>query len=182
MDVPALSDQMQPFELFAGLDPPSSIEDALRAIAERLRETFQCDIVILRASEEDRKHVARAYSAADPALGAAYGPALLALRPETRDLGLTSLRSGSAVVWTDLMRQPAVVSRLAEVEDKGIPVADARERLSDASVVAMPLRTVSNPHLGAVGLMNVSATSTLGSMERDALQALAPQILSLIHI
>ena len=176
MDVPALSDQMQPFELFAGLDPPSSIEDALRAIAERLRETFQCDIVILRASEEDRKHVARAYSAADPALGAAYGPALLALRPETRDLGLTSLRSGSAVVWTDLMRQPAVVSRLAEVEDKGIPVADARERLSDASVVAMPLRTVSNPHLGAVGLMNVSATSTLGSMERDALQALAPQI------
>ncbi len=176
MDATALTDQAQPFELFAGIDPPASLEDALQAIAERLRETFRCDIVILRAAEEDRKHVARAFSAASNELAATYGPALAALRPETADLGLTSLRGGTAIVWTDLLSQPAIIARLAEVEDSGISLADARERLRDASVVAMPLRTLSNPHLGAVGLINFTPTSTLSDMEREALQALAPQI------
>lgn len=176
MDATALTDQAQPFELFAGIDPPASLEDALQAIAERLRETFRCDIVILRAAEEDRKHVARAFSAASNELAATYGPALAALRPETADLGLTSLRGGTAIVWTDLLSQPAIIARLAEVEDSGISLADARERLRDASVVAMPLRTLSNPHLGAVGLINFTPTATLSDMEREALQALAPQI------
>lgn len=171
-----LPDQRQAFELFAGIDPPSSLEDALRAIADRLRETFGSDIVILRAAEEDRKHVARAFSAATPDLARTYGPALAAIRPETADLGLTGLRGGSAVVWTDLLGHPSVLARLAEIEDSGVALGRARELLRDGSAIAMPLRTPSNPHLGAVGLISLAPGEPLGDLEREALEALAPQI------
>lgn len=170
--------QAQPgsFELFAGIDPPASLEESLRAIADRLRETFATDIVLLRASEEDRKQVARAFSTSDAMVARTYGPALAAFRPETADLGLTGLRGGAAVVWTDLLTQPAVLARLAEIEDKGIPLRDAREMLARATAVAMPLRTPSNPHLGAVGLISLDTDQPLSELEREALEALAPQI------
>lgn len=169
--------QSGPFELFSDLDPPASLEESLRAIATRLRETFGVDLVILRASEEDRKLVARAYSAADPVLERTYGPALMAFRPETADLGLTGLRGGTAVVWPNLLAQPAVLARLAEVEDKGIPLRDARATLEGASAIAMPLRTPSNPHLGAVGLIRLAGDAApLADLEREALEALAPQV------
>lgn len=165
-----------PFELFAGIDPPASLEESLRAIADRLRETFQSDIVILRAAEEDRKRVARAFSAASPEIAQSYGPALAAVRPETADLGLTALRGGSAIVWNDLLAQAPVVARLAELEDSGIPLRNVHDVLRHASAVAMPLRTLSNPHLGAVGLVSLRADVPLGELEREALEALAPQI------
>ncbi len=165
-----------PFELFAGLDRPASLEGSLRAIAERLRETFDVDIVVIRAQDEDRRRVGRAYSTETPELGENLGAALAAFRPETADLGLTSLPGGSATLWPDLGHTPAVLARLTEIEDRGIDVGAAREAIRNASGVAMPLRTPSNPGLGAVGMINLSGRPPIGHRERSALEALAPQI------
>ena len=165
-----------PFELLAGLEPPASLEQSLLLIADRLREAFAVDLVLVRAAEEDRKRVGRAYSAADPELNRLYGPALGALRPETADLGLTALAGGSTVIWPDVMAEPAVLARLAEIEDAGVPLRDARNVLAGASAVAMPLRTPSNPHLGALALLNLTGRAPIGEPERLALEALAPQV------
>ena len=166
----------EPFELLAGLEPPISLEESLELIALRLREAFAVDLVIVRAAEEDRKRVGRAFSAADEVLGRTYGPALNALRPETADLGLTTLAGGSTVIWPDIMAEPAVLARLAEIEDAGVPLRDARNILSGSSAIAMPLRTPSNPHLGALALLNLAGRDRLAEPERQALEALAPQI------
>ncbi len=165
-----------PFELFAGLDPTASLEGSLHAIAERLRETFDVDIVVLRAQEEDRRRIARGFSTDGPELSRSLGAALAAFRPETADLGLTSLRGGTAVIWSDLSTTPAVLARLAEIEDRGIDVTAAREAVHNASCVAMPLRTPGNPALGAVGMINLSGRPPIGQREKTALEALAPQI------
>ncbi len=164
------------FELFAGLDPPASLEGSLRAIAERLRETFDVDIVVIRAQDEDGLRVTRAYSTDGPELRRTLGSALAAFRPETADLGLSDLRGGHAIVWPDLGRTPAVLARIAEIEDGGIDVTAARQAIHNASGVAMPLRTPGNPGLGAVGMINLSGRPPIGHRERVAIEALAPQI------
>jgi PAS domain S-box-containing protein len=174
-DLPAAR-QGAPFELLAGLEPPASLEQSLQLIADRLREAFAVDLVLVRAAEEDRKRVGRAHSVGDPELARLYGPALGALRPETADLGLTGLAGGRTVIWPDVMAEPAVLARLAEIEDAGVPLRDARTVLSGASAVAMPLRTPSNPHLGALALLNLSGRAPIGESEQLALEALAPQI------
>ncbi len=166
----------QPFELLAGLEPPVSLEESLELIAQRLREAFAVDLVIIRAAEEDRKRVGRAFSAADDEIGRTYGPALGALRPETADLGLTALAGGATVLWPDIMAEPAVLARLGEIEDAGVPLRDAREVLAGSSAVAMPLRTPSNPHLGALALLSLAGHDVMGEREQQALEALAPQI------
>lgn len=171
---PATRDE--PFELLAGLEPPASLEESLELIAGRLREAFAVDLVLLRAAEEDRKRVGRAYSASDDEFGRTYAAALSALRPETADLGLTSLAGGSTVIWPDMMAEPAVLARLAEIEDAGVPLRDARKVLAGSSAIAMPLRTPSNPHLGALALLNLAGHASMGEQERQALEALAPQI------
>ncbi len=166
----------EPFELLAGLEPPVSLEESLELIAGRLREAFAVDLVLVRAAEEDRKRVGRAYSAADDEFGRTYAAALNALRPETADLGLTALAGGSSVIWPDIMAEPAVLARLAEIEDAGVPLRDARNILSGSSAIAMPLRTRSNPGLGALALLNLSGHSQIGELEQHALEVLAPQI------
>jgi len=166
----------KPFELLAGLEPPASLEESLGLIADRLREAFDVDLVVIRAAEEDRKRVGRAYSAEDPVFARTYASALGALRPETADLGLTSLPGGSSVIWPDLMAEPAVLARLAEIEDAGVPLRDAREVLTGGNAIAMPLRTRSNPHLGALALVNLAGKPPVGEAEQVALEALAPQI------
>ena len=166
----------EPFELLAGLEPPISLEESLELIAGRLREAFAVDLVLIRAAEEDRKRVGRAFSAADIGFATTYAAALGALRPETADLGLTSLAGGSSVIWPDIMAEPAVLARLAEIEDAGVPLRDARKVLSGSSALAMPLRTPSNPHLGALALLNLAGHTTIGELEQHALEALAPQI------
>ena len=166
----------EPFELLAGLEPPASLDASLELIARRLREAFDLDLVLMRAAEEDRKRVGRAFSAKDEGFGRTYGAALNALRPETADLGLTTLAGGSSVIWADLMAEPAVLARLAEIEDAGIPLRDARSALAGASAIAMPLRTPSNPHLGALALVKLAGHGTVGELEQQALEALAPQI------
>lgn len=166
----------EPFELLAGLEPPISLEESLELIARRLREAFDVDLVIVRAAEEDRKRVGRAFSAADEVLGRTYGPALSAMRPETADLGLTALAGGSTVIWPDIMAEPSVLARLAEIEDAGVPLRDARDVLTGTSAIAMPLRTPSNPHLGALALLNLAGRNRLAEQEQQALEALAPQI------
>ena len=168
----------EPFELLAGLEPPISLEESLELIARRLREAFDVDLVLIRAAEEDRKRVGRAFSAADEEFGSTYAAALSALRPETADLGLTSLAGGSTVIWPDIMAEPAVLARLAEIEDGGVPLRDARNILSGSSAIAMPLRTPSNPGLGALALLNLSEHSQIGDLEQHALEVLAPQILA----
>ncbi len=168
--------QGAPFELLAGLEPPASLDQSLLLIADRLREAFAVDLVLVRAAEEDRKRVGRAYSAGDPEIARTYGPALGALRPETADLGLTGLAGGRTVIWPDVMAEPAVLARLAEIEDAGVPLRDARNVLAGASAVAMPLRTPSNPHLGALALVNLTGRAPIGETEQLALEALAPQI------
>jgi serine phosphatase RsbU (regulator of sigma subunit)/PAS domain-containing protein len=168
--------QGAPFELLAGLEPPASLDQSLLLIADRLREAFTVDLVLVRAAEEDRKRVGRAYSAGDPEIARIYGPALSALRPETSDLGLTGLAGGRTVIWPDVMAEPAVLARLAEIEDAGVPLRDARTVLEGASAVAMPLRTPSNPHLGALALVNLTGRAPIGEAEQLALEALAPQI------
>ncbi len=168
--------QGAPFELLAGLEPPASLDQSLLLIADRLREAFAVDLVLVRAAEEDRKRVGRAHSAGDPEIARIYGPALSALRPETADLGLTGLAGGRTVIWPDVMAEPAVLARLAEIEDAGVPLRDARNVLAGASAVAMPLRTPSNPHLGALALVNLTGRAPIGETERLALEALAPQI------
>ncbi len=165
-----------PFELLAGLEPPASLEESLTLIADRLREAFGVDLVIVRAAEEDRKRVGRAYSAVDPVFARTYASALGALRPETADLGLTALAGGSSVIWPDIMAEPAVLARLAEIEDSGVPLRDAREVLAGGSAIAMPLRTRSNPHLGALALVSLPGAPPVGEAEQEALEALAPQI------
>ncbi len=169
-------DEGQPFELLAGLEPPASLDESLALIADRLREALAVDLVILRGGEEDRKRVARAYSAADPVIGRTYGPALASVRPETADLGLSALSGGSTVLWPDIMSEPAVLARLAEIEDTGVPLRDARSVLRGASAVAMPLRTRSNPHMGALALVNFAGHDPIGAREQEAVEALAPQI------
>jgi serine phosphatase RsbU (regulator of sigma subunit)/PAS domain-containing protein len=166
----------EPFELLAGLDPPASLEGSLSLIADRLREAFAVDLVLIRAAEEDRKRVGRAFSARDPQFADVYGPALGALRSETADLGLTALAGGSSVIWPDIMNEPAVLARLAEIEDAGIPLRDARKALGGSMALAMPLRTPSNPHLGALALLNLAGSASIGVAEQEALEALAPQI------
>ena len=166
----------EPFELLAGLEPPISLEASLELIARRLREAFDVDLVIVRAAEEDRKRVGRAFSAADEEFGSTYAAALSALRPETADLGLTALAGGSTVIWPDIMAEPAVLARLAEIEDAGVPLRDARNILNGSSAIAMPLRTPSNPGLGALALLNLSGHSQMGDLEQHALEVLAPQI------
>jgi PAS domain S-box-containing protein len=42
--------------------------------------------------------------------------------------------------------------------------------------LAMPLRTLSNPHLGALALLNLERSAPIGMAEQEALEALAPQI------
>ncbi len=165
-----------PFELFAGLDPPASLEGSLTAIADRLRETFDVDVVMMRAEEEDRSRVARAFSAEDPGVREMFGAALTAIRSETTGLGFGNLSGGAAITWEDLSSQPAIIARLAELEDMGFEMRAARRVLRGASAVAMPLRTQSNPDLGAIGLVALPGRRRVGQMERDALQALAPQI------
>ena len=111
--------QGAPFELLAGLEPPASLDQSLLLIADRLREAFAVDLVLVRAAEEDRKRVGRAYSAGDPEIARTYGPALGALRPETADLGLTGLAGGRTVIWPDVMAEPAVLARLARDRGRG---------------------------------------------------------------
>ena len=166
----------EPFELLAGLEPPASLEESLQLIAGRLREAFAVDLVLVRAAEEDRKRVGRAFSAADDEFGRTHAAALSALRPETADLGLTALAGGTSVIWPDIMAEPAVLARLAEIEDAGVPLRDARRVLTGSSALAMPLRTPSNPHLGALALLNLAGREGIGELERRALEVLAPQI------
>ena len=165
-----------PFELFAGLDPGASLEGSLRAIAERLRETFDVDIVVIRAQDEDGRRVGRGFSTDGPDLARTLGKVLAAFRPGTADLGLTGLHGGSAVVWPDLGRTPAVLARLGELESRGIDTTAAREAMRGAGCIAMPLRTAANPALGAVGMINLAGRPPIGRRERAAAEALAPQI------
>jgi serine phosphatase RsbU (regulator of sigma subunit)/PAS domain-containing protein len=166
----------RPFELLAGLEPPASLEESLGLMADRLRDALAVDLVVLRGGEEDRKRVARAFSAEDPVIKRTYGPAMEAFRPETADLGFASLSGGATVLWPDVMAEPSVLARLAEIEDSGVPLRDARSLLRGASAIAMPLRTRSNPHLGALALVNLPGRPPVGRMEQQALEALAPQI------
>jgi len=165
-----------PFELFAGLEPPATLEASLTAIADRLRETFDVDIVVVRAEEEDRTRVGRAVSTRERSMHETFGEALRAFRPETTGLGLGDLGGGTAVTWTDLAAQPAIIARLAELEDMGYALPEARQQLKGATAVAMPLRTANNPNLGALGLIGLPGRHPIGDMEREALEALAPQI------
>lgn len=169
-------DGASPFELFAGFDPPASLEESLTTISDRVRETFDVDVVLMRAEEEDRTRVARAFSTEDHAVRAAFSDAMTALRPETTGLGLNNLGGGAAVAWADLAGEPAVIARLAELEDMGFPMDTATRMLRGATAVAMPLRTPNNPNLGALGLIAFPGRRPLGDMEREALEALAPQI------
>ncbi len=138
---PPAGRQGAPFELLAGLEPPASLDQSLMLIADRLREAFAVDLVLVRAAEEDRKRVGRAYSAGDPEIARTYGPALSALRPEDGGPGPHRSRRRPHRDLADVMAEPAVLARLAEIEDSGVPLRDARNVLAGASAVAMPLRT-----------------------------------------
>jgi PAS domain S-box-containing protein len=74
------------------------------------------------------------------------------------------------------MAEPAVLARLAEIEDTGVPLQGARRVLAGAAAIAMPLRTRSNPHLGALALVGLAGRAPIGDAEQEALEALAPQI------
>lgn len=174
--IPTPTVAASPFELFAGLDPPTSLEGSLTAIAQRLRETFDVDIVIVRVRDDDARRVVRASSTRDPRLDALLHSALGADRDATVDLGLSALEGGSALVWSDLSQTPEVLARIAEIERHGTDVTAARAALIGASCVAMPLRTSAIPNLGALGLINLGSRTPLGERERTAIEALAPQI------
>ena len=171
---PATSGE-RPFALLGDPEPPPTLGDALDLIAGRLREAFAVDVAVVRATHgPDPTRVARGASAADRALGDRVARVLAGLRPETIDAGLDRLSGGSAVLWPDLAAEPAIQRRIAAAVGAGGTAGGTD--LHGAAALAMPLRSPSNPRLGAIALVSLAGGRPLGETDRRTLEALAPQI------
>src|SRR5262249_58802490 len=101
-----------------------------------------------------RRGVAGGASAADRALGDRVARVLAGLRPETIDAGLDRLSGGSAVLWPDLAAEPAIQRRIAAAVGAGGTAGGTD--LHGAAALAMPLRSPSNPRLGAIALVSLA--------------------------
>ncbi len=150
---------------------------ALDQLADHIRELLPVDVVLVQASDEyEPEEVSRGCSVSDDEAARSLRSMLTPAGTDPFGLAEEAIESGSSVRWSRLWAKPAELARLEDAAEHGVPAGAIRNLTSDASGVAVPLRTAYHPSLGAVSLLNLGGDTPVPDRYADELEALAPEI------
>jgi PAS domain S-box-containing protein len=134
--------------------PTTELGAVLRGLAGRLRHALEVDLAAIVVNDElDPGESTRGMDVAEPHDEELLAP-LLNGDGDVFGLAAQAVWTASTVVWPNMLTEPAIIDRLAELSRVGIAVSAVTGRLSGASGIAVPLATPHHPRLGAVVLVS----------------------------
>jgi PAS domain S-box-containing protein len=155
----------------------SELPGALDEIAGRIHELFPVDLVSVRLVDETG-HDGTAHGHCVGPSPAAQALASLLSAEGIDPVGLcdAALATGAPVIWPRVVAEEAELERLAEVAEAGGPAGALHRLLLEASGVAVPIGTPTQPALGAVALVSLSSEAPIPESAIEELASLAPQV------
>lgn len=150
---------------------------ALDQVADHIREFLPVDVVLVQATDEyDPEDVARGYSLGGDEAARSLRSLLTPTGADPFGLADAAIDTGSSVRWSRLWAGPTELARLERAAEDGVPAGAIHNLTSDANGVAVPLRTIYHPSLGAVSLLNLGHDNPVPDRYADELEALAPEL------
>jgi PAS domain S-box-containing protein len=156
--------------------PTTELSAVLRGLAGRLRVALEVDLAAIVVNDElDPAEVTRGVDVADERDARLLAP-LLDGDGDAFGLAGQAVWTASTVIWPNMLTEPAIIDRLAELSRVGIAVGAATGRLSGASGVAVPLATPHHPRLGAVVLVSFDPLRPAGAPLAARVEDVARQL------